>query len=82
MGKHAPCVKTQKQELPSLKCMSLIHTSFYGSAIFTTQTRLDLGPNPSDFVKNGVWMKKLWLFKVYAFDPISSKMSFFDIPCI
>ena len=69
MVKHALCLGTQKQELSSLKCKPLIHTLLYGFAIFTTQTRLDLGPNPSDFIQNGPRMKKLWLFKVAAFHP-------------
>ena len=42
MVRHAPCLKTQKQEMPPLKCMPLIHNLLYGFATFTTQTRLDL----------------------------------------
>ena len=70
MVKHASCLKILKRELPSLKCMPLIHTSLYGCAIFTTQTRLDLGPNPSDFVQNRHRMKKIRLFKVLDVHPL------------
>src|SRR5689334_19695401 len=38
MIKHAKCLKTHKQKLPSLNCMPFIHTSLYRLAIFTTRT--------------------------------------------
>ena len=46
--------------------MPIIHTSLNGFTSFITLSRLDLGLNQSDFVKNRVRMKNLWLFKDWA----------------
>lgn len=47
----------QKQELPLLICMPSIYTLVHEFAVFSTQTRLHLGPNPSDSIQNGIWIK-------------------------
>jgi hypothetical protein len=44
-----------------------IINSLNGLAIFSAKTRLHLEPNPTDFIQNGPWMKKLCLLKVPAF---------------
>lgn len=55
---------------PSLKYIPFIPTSLYGFAIFILKTRLELEPNPTDFIQNESWMKQLCTY-------VSSKFLFF-----